>query len=584
MSVGLICCGVLSSSTVALEGMTFDYLRSIGVGSLQRHDRQVNGQTVSMALVELSQGNGYDPLAYDFVPNIEHKSLAHVRWRDFYYVDDPNRPIQYSSHASAIAGILLGWDDAAFIEGIGSFRFQGIAPNLEVDIYEANWFLFKQVLASAPNFMDCDIVTMSWGTEADNPFTMWWQRGIDALAERDKIVMVAGCGNGTDGNINTISKPSWGYNVISVGVARGLGTFPDCMIYQGTPIRKYSNWGPTDEGRVKPDVIAPGMFLAPSIDSSRAYNCVKQAVGFSSYAAPQVAGVAALLIDAARQNDIVHGDDPRVVKALILNGANKLTGWHKGTCDPADDHSVPLDYRQGAGMINAWNSYRQLLSPTDPYWFDDPNYVPGNIGWILDRVSLDEADPNSEKIYLMPESLQSNTDFKATLCWNRHYKDNRLFESQPLNFLALELWSVDSRGKLQSRLDYSDSIIDNVQHIWYHNNVSQRVALVVTGAGEDPNHFAYENFGLAWCDEQENWPGDQMSGDFNADGIVDVRDVVRFIDIWGKHEESPDRAREALRSRALSEDVDGDGRITAEDYDLLSRQWQRRSAWHRPEP
>ena len=83
--------------------------------------------------------------------------------------------------------------------------------------------------------------------------------------------------------------------------------------------------GPTDDGRSKPDITAPG--------------------GFTSYSTPYVSGCAAILMQAAARGDGGSGTqtsagDIRTVKALLLNGATKPTGWSHTSTQPLGSQSM----------------------------------------------------------------------------------------------------------------------------------------------------------------------------------------------------------------------------------------------------
>ena len=395
--------------------------------------------------------------------------------------------------------------------------------------------------------------------------------------EREGIVAVGASGNGAEA-INAIMKPSWGSNVISVGAARSLGDFPDSLFYVGPPALSYSSSGPTEDGRCKPDLIAPGISLGPDGHSDEGYIRRPHGVGYSSFAAPQAAGAAALLIDAARRYELPEAEDPRVIKALLLNGAVKLTGWHKGGCDPEDDATTPLDYRQGAGLLNVWGSFRHLLAGRygeRPLVYD-PNYLPGNYGWDRHRVSLDPNDPNCTRVYYLPEPLKEGENFTATLCWYRHYRQEGIFVPLGLTTLTLELWSVDAQGQLRERLEGSYSFRDNVQHIHYASSTKQQVVLLVGSAGEEASTGS-EVYGLAYGCGQPGWSGDQYAGDLNADGLVGVEDLMRLLKAWwgdqrggGPDGDDPSAA-----------DLDANGVVDKGDFDILRQQWQKRSPWRR---
>ncbi|MCH9022275.1 MAG: S8 family serine peptidase [Planctomycetes bacterium] len=552
-------------------------LESIQARSLQYDHPELLGQSVTVGLVELCQPSSHDDSGYTFLPNLEHQALNSTNWLGVYCYRNPDRPIQYSNHASLIAGILFGQDPQSNYPPLNDFVYQGMVPAASANLYETNWFIYKRIFVPGTSPAHEDVLTMSWGTDANDVITMWWQHGVDALVERDRCTVVAGCGNGTD-DFNSITKPSWGYNVISVGAARGLGTFPDNLRYVGPPLAKYSSTGPTDDGRAKPDVIAPGNTLGPGIDSNDQYWGTETLAGYSSFASPHAAGLAALLIDAARLNEIENADDPRVIKALILNGAQKLVGWHKGTDDPNDDHEVPLDYAQGAGLINAQSAYKHLISGRD-----DPNSGPQNIGWDLNHIALTRDDPDSVRVYAMPQPLEAGDKFKATLTWYRHYDQSRLYQALPLSNLNLELWQLDPNGNRLSLLDYSASTRDNVQHIYYHSTVRQKVALLVRGNQAESSHRTHETYALAYCGGEENWEGDLLLADVNVDGIVDRDDALIMMNAWAAEQGIVIESDKKKGISYLSSDLNLNGRIDIDDFELLSQQWQQRSPWYHEE-
>ena len=260
-----------------------------------------------------------------------------------------------------------------------------------------------------------------------------------------------------------------------------------------------------------------------------------------------------------------------------------MAGWHKGKCDPNDDAYFPLDYRQGAGLVNAWNSYRQLCAGRyDPNSVNDPNSGRINAGWDLDEIAVDPADPNSVRIYEMKSELGTGDIFKATLTWYRRYQSKGMFAALPQVRLILELWSLDAQGRLGRKLDGSASEADNLQHIYYRGEEGIRIALVVRGGGSEEEQATRKvTYALAYSGVDGNWSGDQWSADFNADGIVDVADLLQFIQAWRRYREEPAWAQLALEEPYLAEDLNGDGQVNTKDFDIFSQQWQKRSCWYR---
>lgn len=551
---------VLASAAVAVGQMQPACLETTGVREVVAEHPELTGERVRVGLVELCQTDLADEADYSFLPNLEHRGLLDSNLSEFYYYENPYLPVCYSAHASMIMGILFGDDATGGFGEMGTFEYRGMAPAAAVSIYETNWFIYKRVIAPDAPAMDVDVMNISWGTDANDVVTMWWQRGIDAMVGRDECVVVAGCGNGTS-EFDGISKPSWGYNVISVGTGRSVGSWPDNLSLIGPPVPQESSFGPTSDGRAKPDIIAPGLSLGPCADSDREY-CHPATVGCSSFASAQVTGAAALLIDAARYEQIEDGDDPRVIKALLLNGADKLNGWHQGRRGDQDDHEAPLDYSQGAGLLNLASAYRQLRGQRDP------NGMVAGSGWWRDSVGLSGEEEGRNKVHEVAGPVAQGDSVKATLVWYRHYRRGL---GRELSRLELELWSVDAEGQLAERLDYSASRIDNVQHIYYQVDQPGQVVLVVRGVeGES----AGETYALAYTSEQENWSGDQLAADFNADGTVDAHDLTQWVRVWMF-------ARSEAEGEHLPEDLNSDGRVDEADFDLLSSQWRQRSSWYR---
>ncbi len=98
----------------------------------------------------------------------------------------------------------------------------------------------------------------------------------------------------------------------------------------------FSGFGPTDDGRIKPDLVANGVGLWSCSDRNDSSHAVSSG---TSMASPSVAGSVNLLVDHWRAT---HGADPRAasLKAVLFQ-----------TADDAGDAPGP-DYRFGWGLMN----------------------------------------------------------------------------------------------------------------------------------------------------------------------------------------------------------------------------------------
>jgi hypothetical protein len=205
------------------------------------------------------------------------------------------------------------------------------------------------------------------------------------------------------------------YNVLCVANVNQLSTASRA----DDVIANSSSGGPTPGGRKKPDLAAPGSsLLMPSHYGPATWN---RASG-TSFSAPAVAGVAALLVDAGV-------GDPRAVKAVLINSADTIAGggdaWHP---------------RFGWGYLNgeralAWR----------------PNVV---------LASLSGTAGDAPVRFFEREAAATT---KATAVWHRHvaYDVGEWVTTSPLLDVDLLLYARDT-GELRAS---SRSAIDNVEQV-----------------------------------------------------------------------------------------------------------------------
>ncbi|MBI9016275.1 MAG: S8 family serine peptidase [Phycisphaerae bacterium] len=536
---------------------TSEYLSAFGSTGINYSRElwpELNGSTVKMGLVEPSQSGSSQPDTFDFMPDLDNLSTTNINLLDIY--SRYNHGISKSTHATMIAGLLWGHDYQN--------NALGIVPEALVSIYEAEWFIFYCVIGQETRTLDTDVLSLSWGTQKDDRFTQWWQRGIDKLAERENIVIVAAAGNG-----DAINRPSSSYNVISVGAADCPSFKYNLIDYVTKPNKNDSSLGPVDNHRCKPDIIAPGVFVGPTANNETLL--LKKPC--SSFAVPYVSGAAGMLIDSARKNLIAGGDDAKLVKSLLLSGANKLTGWHKGLCNGNDDTFIPLDYQQGAGLLDVSRALDILhAGKYKPDGLNEP------IGWDIDTLYLDRKQGKFEKNYIFDTPLQLGQNFTATLCWNKHFTDDRSHQEIAGTILMLTLWAVNDQGIMDKSapLDVSLSINDNLQHIYYHNEIQdQKVSLTVTVLDGDAVNVGQENFALSYIADYNEFTGDQLSGDVNNDGIVNIIDYAEVFSAI----DNPDFANCASEKFFYQYDLNFDCTVDHNDLQIIFDNFTKTSPW-----
>jgi subtilisin family serine protease len=192
----------------------------------------------------------------------------------------------------------------------------------------------------------------SWGDEENiRPFNRYTERTADIdrfVWEHPEMVVVAAAGN-AGAEADTVGSPATGKNVLAVGAALHGDIDPPCVV-------AFSSRGWTEDGRIKPDVVAPGSLVisAASDGSIATDNCQVTAASGTSMACPTVAGLAALVrqyfMDGfwpTGKADPGSGFEPTsaLVRAVLIASAQDMSGAAGCSIGPVPSRE------QGWGMV-----------------------------------------------------------------------------------------------------------------------------------------------------------------------------------------------------------------------------------------
>jgi subtilisin-like proprotein convertase family protein len=148
--------------------------------------------------------------------------------------------------------------------------------------------------------------------------------------------------NVEDGGYDLLTGDKTAKNNIVVAAVNGVSNYtgPSSVV-----MSNFSSYGPTDDGRIKPDISAQGVNTFSSVASS---NTAYASFSGTSMAAPSVTGSLALL---QQLHSNMHGDFMKsaTLKSLIIH-----TALEAGT-DPGPD------YRFGWGLLDTETSAKALL-------------------------------------------------------------------------------------------------------------------------------------------------------------------------------------------------------------------------------
>ena len=206
----------------------------------------------------------------------------------------------------------------------------------------------------------------------------------------------------------------------------------------------------------------------------------------TSGATAVISGFAAILHQTGRGTDAVRQE---VIKATLLAGATKdvFSGdWNRTP-------TQPLDLEVGAGQANILNSYRIQNAGE----INGTTEIGGNIttdfnGWEYDANLLAGDERFYEFVVADDELIE---ELSIALTWNLNVVDSNpspffFTPSTELADLSLELF--DSSNTL---VDFSDSPVDNLEHIYFENLASGTYRLRVSNNSPDGVNT---DFGLAF--------------------------------------------------------------------------------------
>lgn len=414
------------------QSVQAQYLDQIGVTLLRTTTTNLNGSGIRVAQPEASG----DYLAWQVNP-ISVGQPVNL----FTYISSngtastfPNALGSESGHADNVANQFYGITN-------------GVATNVaHVDSYEVDDFLNNYIFATLPVNINASVVNQSF-TFGPQPVAN--QQIIDSLydnySDQYGTLFVSAADNyGTSPPSSTnVCAPGTSYNCICVG-SYANGNFGNSL-------------GPTaDNGRCKPDITA----LASGRETS--------------YTTPQVAGAAAVMMQAA-----LHGDggsdtnsaaDMLTIKALLLNGAVKPANW-------TNSNASPLDARYGAGVLNVFNAYKQLAGGKHGYIASEtvtsggthpPTGSVGTIsalsGWDFNNNAGSNTKDRVNHYYFNVTNELSGASFAATatLVWGRH--NNPTYQISPIGINNLNLFLYNCANS--NLVTCSTSLVDNVEHIF----------------------------------------------------------------------------------------------------------------------
>ncbi|MGM0573168.1 MAG: S8 family serine peptidase, partial [Bacteroidota bacterium] len=181
--------------------------------------------------------------------------------------------------------------------------------------------------------------------------------------------------NGGDDGYDCISHAGVAKNILSVGA-----------IHSNGDMASFSSWGPSDDGRVKPDIVAKGVDVYSAVATG---NTAYDTYGGTSMAGPMISGSIGLLLE--HQENLYPGTEllASTMKALIIHSADDEISGAPGP-----------DYRFGWGLMNTRKAAGIMGQNAQ------------NAGIHIHEITLNQGEEVS-----MPVVATGDEPLRATIVW-----------------------------------------------------------------------------------------------------------------------------------------------------------------------
>ena len=340
-----------------------------------------------------------------------------------------------SGHGTHVAGIMLG-------DGSGDSTYQGMAPATTFQFYQlehdqsgnlARWGSLYDMFRHSRQ-QSAGVHSNSWGAENMGGQYTSDSRSADAFMDDygDYTVLFAAGNDGASGQ-TTVSPPSTAKNVLTVGASTTGRPFTASV----GQVASFSSQGNTLDGRIKPDIVAPGVQICsaraeeaqypagPSCSNARHGNndpMYMKADGTSA-ATPVTAGAAVLVRQFLRDHMNVNQPRSDLIRAILINGAKDL-----GSADipNSDEGWGQLDLQRsiyptsGILALNTFFDQNQSLTPGYSYLYTYG--IDGGYGFSVTLVWNDREGSSSAS--QSSPRLVNNLNLLVTAPDGTSYKGN----------------------------------------------------------------------------------------------------------------------------------------------------------------
>lgn len=414
-----------------------------GAATLSDHATHVAGTLVAAGIVANAKGMAYQGLLKSYDWNNDASEMASAAAKG----------LEISNHSY---GYLCGW----YYSGAAWYWYGNTvlssAQDYKFGFYDSQAQQWDNIAYNAPSYL---IVKAAGNDRNDvgpaagaSHWVISGGKWVSSKATRE-------ADGGADG-YDSLNGSATAKNVLTVGAV------DDVLNYTGASsvvMTSFSAWGPTDDGRIKPDVVANGKGLYSATKTSKTAYATYSG---TSMASPNTAGTLVLL----QQHAQTFGAPLRssMLKSLLIHTANE-----------AGPNSGP-DYKFGWGLVNAERAaqvikkaalqdsktYLTEVSLTQGVVFDLPITVPAGTSELRATIAWTDPAGTPTSAMLNPTKLMLVNDLDLRIIRN---SDGKIFYP----------WRL-SPSSPNSAATTGDNTRDNVEQVLVKTPVTGQYKIQVT--------------------------------------------------------------------------------------------------------
>ena len=396
-----------------------------GEGTSHVHDLGYTGTNVTVSVADSGLHTGNAPGMH---PDLAGRVTA------FFYYGDLTDAADEHSHGTHCAGIVAGNGAIGETDEAGNVYGLGVAPGANIIAqrifdglggYQAPGS-FEELTRHAVS-AGADIASNSWGEDTQGRYDLSAAefdalvRDADALTLGDQQYIIEFSAGNAGPGAQTIGSPAVAKNVIATGAAQN-NRF-DFFIYDSgqEAMADFSSRGPCEDGRIKPDITAPGTWIASLrsalADDENAWSPISDNYlyqGGTSQAGPHVSGGAAVFVQYYKENHGGAKPSPALVKAALINSAvdmddtvetpavpNNDEGWGRMDLVELIDSTRTYEFLDQTVLLRTGQLHERRLfvgSSEEPLkitltYTDVPGF-PGAIPALVNDLDLEVVGPD----------------------------------------------------------------------------------------------------------------------------------------------------------------------------------------------